>query len=354
MDLEQSKAWLSLAQQPYPVISAYLEQKQSSLIASVSIQEWLVQCSSKVDQLKLERSLDWLEGNNRYLINFDEFPQGLKSINSPPAVLFLEGNKEILYKNAIAIVGSRKPTYSGRENTAHFSAFLAEKNLVIISGMALGIDGIAHQAALYVGGDTIAVLGCGHHHCYPKKHKTLFQSIKQQGLVISEFHPDTPVKAYQFPRRNRIISGLSLAVLVVEAAVKSGSLITCRSAADQGRDVFAVPGDIRNVLAQGCHHLIQQGAQLVDHPSQIIKSLQLSGFECVEDRNYEKVESLSSSGQICINNDTLVLNCIDSIPTHVNRIIERSGLEMKLVLSVLFSLELDNKIRLMADGYCRV
>ena len=182
----------------------------------------------------------------------------------------------MLFQPQLAIVGSRKPSSGGRENAFYFASKLAQSGLVILSGLASGIDGIAHQAALDVDGLTTAVLGCGHNYCYPKKHQTLFNHIEKNGLIISEFSPNTPVRAYQFPQRNRLISGLSQGVLVVEAAIKSGSLISCRLAADQGRDVFAIPGDITNPMTRGCHHLIRNGACLVETPEQILEELNIS------------------------------------------------------------------------------
>jgi len=275
MDLEQ-QSWLNLAQQPYPVVREFIKQISSfndETEIPLLIKHWLKKYHCKVDKTRLNTSLNWLSKREHMLLTYPEYPESLKTIKDPPAVLFLAGDPRLLYLPQLAIVGSRKPSNTGRENAHYFSNNLARAGLTIISGMASGIDGLAHRAALAADGYTIAVLGCGHNTCYPNIHRNLFNEIGTKGLLISEFTPEVSVKAHQFPRRNRIISALSLGVLVVEAAVKSGSLVTCKHAAEQGREVFAIPGDITNPMSRGCHHLIRQGACLVDKPEQILDEL---------------------------------------------------------------------------------
>ncbi len=223
MDLEQQRCWLSLAQQPYAHIANFLKQVSSIDDAEVTalIMPWLKSNRCKINKHYLEQALSWLLHPGYSLVNYTQLPENLKTIKDPPALLFLDGDSKLLYLPKLAIVGSRKPGHSGRENALYFANHLSSAGLTIISGLANGIDGLAHQSALKSGGYTIAVLGCGHKTCYPANHRALFNEISKKGLLISEFPPDTGVRAHQFPRRNRIISGLSLGVLVIEAAVGS-------------------------------------------------------------------------------------------------------------------------------------
>ena len=315
------------------------------------IESWLKKNHCKANNSDLDKNLIWLQQPDHHLFSYPQFPENLQAIKNPPAILFLAGNTDLLFQPQLAIVGSRKPTSGGRENTLYFSNHLAEAGLTLISGLAVGIDALVHQAALKVNGSTIAVLGCGHNTCYPAKHSQLFQEIKQKGLLISEFTPDTSVKSYHFPRRNRIISGLSLGVLVIEAAIKSGSLITCGLAAEQGRDVFAIPGDITNPMSRGCHHLIRQGAFLADRPEQILDELDYNSIKVDLPDINSKPEQTNAGYQNLSNDEKKLLLCINRHPPSVDNIVNRSGMKMALVLSVLFSLELKSKIIGSADGY---
>ena len=202
-----------------------------------------------------------------------DYPALLREIPSPPPLLYGQGDRLALALPAIAIVGSRSASHHGLETATRFAAELAVSGFVVASGLALGIDGAAHRGAL-TSGLTVAVVGCGIDQVYPRQHATLWQQIVAAGgTVISEFPPGTPPRAQHFPRRNRIISGLSLGVLVVEAAPRSGSLITARQALEQGREVFAIPGSIHNPLARGCHQLIREGATLVETTADIVAQL---------------------------------------------------------------------------------
>ena len=193
------------------------------------------------------------------------YPELLKQIADPPSILFVQGDVSLLAKWQIALVGSRNPSASGRDTAYEFSRYLAQDGITINSGLAMGIDAASHQGALAAGGKTIAVIGTGLDRVYPAKHRELAHEIASTGAIVSEFALGTSPRAENFPRRNRIISGLSLGTVVVEAAVKSGSLITARMAMEQGREVFAIPGSIHNPLARGCHQLIRQGAKLVEN-----------------------------------------------------------------------------------------
>lgn len=221
----------------------------------------------------------WLnEADHRALVTLDDaqYPPSLLETADPPLWLFAQGQLACLRQaNAVAIVGSRNPTPQGLANAQAFAMALAQAGVTVVSGLALGIDGAAHEGALRAGGSTIAVVGTGLDRVYPKAHHALAHQISGQGLLLSEYPLGTPPHAANFPQRNRIISGLSLGTLVVEAALKSGSLITARMASEQGREVFAIPGSIHAPQAKGCHALIRQGAKLVESAQDVLEELQL-------------------------------------------------------------------------------
>ncbi|MFJ2679188.1 DNA-processing protein DprA [Pseudomonas sivasensis] len=221
-------------------------------------------------------ALAWLSRPAQHLLMWDqpEYPALLAQIDDAPPLLFVAGDPSILEKPQLAMVGSRRASRPGMDTAAAFSRSLASAGFVITSGLALGIDGAAHQAALDVGGHTIGVLGTGLENVYPQRHRRLAEAMIAQGsAVISEFPLDAGPQASNFPRRNRIISGLSLGVLVVEASVASGSLITAKLAAEQGREVYAIPGSIHHPGAKGCHQLIRDGAMLVETIEHILEGL---------------------------------------------------------------------------------
>ena len=221
-------------------------------------------------------ALAWLERPAQHLLMWDqpEYPALLAQIDDAPPLLFVAGEPSILEKPQLAMVGSRRASRPGMDTAAAFSRSLASAGFVITSGLALGIDGAAHQAALDVGGQTIGVLGTGLENFYPQRHRQLAAAMIAQGsAVVSEFRLDAAPQAANFPRRNRIISGLSLGVLVVEASMASGSLITAKLAAEQGREVYAIPGSIHHPGAKGCHQLIRDGATLVESIEHILDGL---------------------------------------------------------------------------------
>ncbi|MDD0976510.1 DNA-processing protein DprA [Pseudomonas fontis] len=221
-------------------------------------------------------AMAWLERPDQHLLMWDEpaYPALLAELNDAPPLLFIAGNPALLEKPQLAIVGSRRASRPALDTAAAFARTLAQAGFVITSGLALGVDGAAHQAALAAGGQTIGVLGTGLEKLYPQRHRALASAMAAQGsAVISEFPLDAGPVAANFPRRNRIISGLSLGVLVVEASLASGSLITARLAAEQGREVYAIPGSIHHPGAKGCHQLIRDGALLVENIEQILESL---------------------------------------------------------------------------------
>ncbi|MDN6319503.1 MAG: DNA-processing protein DprA [Marinobacter sp.] len=201
------------------------------------------------------------------------YPEALRHIHDAPLVLYSRGDTGLLSRDQVGIIGSRNATPAGLDHARRFAAELSKRGLLITSGLALGVDGAAHAGALDVGHATIAVIGCGLDRIYPNQHRRLGQRVIDYGLMISEYPPGTPARAAHFPQRNRIISGLSRGILVVEAGLKSGSLITARLALEQGREVFAIPGSIHSPVARGCHDLIKQGARLVDRVDDILEEL---------------------------------------------------------------------------------
>jgi len=201
------------------------------------------------------------------------YPEQLRHIHDAPLVLYTLGDTELMARDQVGIIGSRKATPAGLDHARRFAAELSSRELLVTSGLALGVDGAAHAGALDAGFPTIAVVGRGLDRIYPHQHRRLGERVIQHGLMISEYPPGTPARAAHFPQRNRIISGLSRGVLVVEAGLRSGSLITARMALEQGREVFAIPGSVHSPVARGCHHLIKQGARLVETVDDILEEL---------------------------------------------------------------------------------
>ena len=302
---------------------------------------------------EVEADLRWAEQSGNSIMTWQDplYPPLLKQAPSAPPVLYVTGDPSVLSTSQLAIVGSRNPTKSGAETAEQFAKFLAEAGLTITSGLAYGVDGASHRGALQGKGRTIAVMGTGLKHIYPARHQSLSEAIAAQGgALVSEFPPDTKPKAENFPRRNRISSGLSMGVLVVEAALQSGSLISARYAMEQGREVFAIPGSIHNPLARGCHALLKQGAKLVETAQDIIEELgalyqAASGNDelAVEQHVVELDEEYQA-----------LLNCINYEPTPVDLMIARSGLTANTVSSMLLILELQGIIAAVPGGYVRV
>ena len=221
-------------------------------------------------------ALQWMEERDEHRFVSPEdrsYPSRLRELPDPPAGLFVHGRTDVLEDPMIAMVGSRNPSPGGLENAFEFASYLSRCGLAIVSGLALGVDGGAHRGALAGGSPTVAVCGNGLDRIYPPQHRDLAAAIARNGAVVSEFPPGVPPRRENFPRRNRIISGLSLGVLVVEAGLRSGSLITARLAGEQGREVFAIPGSIHNPMTKGCHLLIKQGAKLVESAEDILAEL---------------------------------------------------------------------------------
>lgn len=300
----------------------------------------------------IEADLNWCEQNHCTILtmNDENYPSLLREIHSAPAVLFVQGDFAQLKKPQIAIVGSRNPTPAGYEIAEFFAYHLAKAGLTITSGLASGIDAASHQGALAANSQTIAVTGNGLRYIYPEKNKALAEKIKQSGAIITEFTPQTRPTPKNFPQRNRIISGLSLGVLIIEAAIKSGSLITARFALEQGREIFAIPGSIHNPLARGCHQLIREGAKLVETTNDILAELK-SLFNFVQ-QDREILKPVAEYAPIEQKQQDL-LALIAYEPTPLDTILVRSRLTRAQVSSMLLALELNGYVQTVPGGYAR-
>jgi DNA processing protein len=306
------------------------------------------------DLEQTNKILEWLDKPTHHLItiNDDDYPELLKSIHSPPTVLFAIGKREALSYLHFAVVGSRNPTTGGKRLSEDFAAELSKSGLTICSGLALGIDYHSHLGALKADCSTVAILGNGLNSIYPACHKKIASQIVENGLLLSEYPPDTKPNPGNFPRRNRIISGMSTGVLVVEAAKRSGSLITANYALEQGRDVFAIPGSINNPLARGTHSLIKQGAKLVETVDDILE--ELAPIANIVLNNSSSLES-SQNGYKELEPDYKLL--VDNMGYEVftvDNLVELTGLTADVVSSMLLILELEGMIESHHGGkYCR-
>jgi DNA processing protein len=331
------------------------------------------------DTDQLERDLEWLSQDGHELIPFDDerYPALLAEIPVAPAVLFADGNIDALWQPQLAVVGSRNPTAGGVANARDFAGTIARQGFAITSGLAAGIDATAHQAALDAGAMTVAVLGSGVDTIYPARNRALAAAVRQQGVLVSEFPPGTGAKREHFPSRNRIISGLSLGVLVVEAALNSGSLITARLAAEQGREVFALPGSIHNPLSKGCHRLIREGARLVETDAEILQELaplagRLAAVLQQQDpvgasHAHDKSAAMLNTDSRGKTHEQLVnpaaepnlgddpeyarlWSCLGHDPVPVDTLISSSGLTAKAVSAMLLMLELRGRVEAHPGG----
>lgn len=309
----------------------------------------------KTDWDKVEQDKLWFDQPNKTIIGINSplYPALLKQTSGAPSLMFCYGNPKLLNQHQIAIVGSRNPSPQGKNNARDFSRTLAQAGAVITSGLALGVDGFAHKAAVDSKLPTIAVTGTGLDRIYPARHKELAESIIQNGALVSDFALGTGVRAGNFPARNRIITGMSLGTLVIEAAIKSGSLISARLAGEQGREVFAIPGSIHNPLAKGCHQLIKQGAKLVETAEEIIDELQaLALWQYDANQTANSTETAPTEFELDDDYQALLAQ-IDYDTTSIEQILSRSGLEIGVVSHMLLLLELNNHIDSVAGGYLR-
>jgi len=278
----------------------------------------------------------------------DDYPELLTQLNDPPPLLYVRGNKDALHLPALAIVGSRNPTSGGARNAFEFSRHLAKCGFCIVSGLAQGIDAAAHRGALEAGAATVAFLGNGIDIVYPPSNRELADAIVANGALVSEYPPGTPPLRAYFPQRNRLISGLSLGTLVVEAARRSGSLITARLASEQGREVFALPGSIHNPLARGCHQLLRDGAKLVESVDDIMTELApLAGhLKLITTESTQKEVGTATEDQEYVK----LRKNLGHDPIGFDELVARSGLTIDQVSSMLLILELDGKIEKLSGG----
>ena len=295
----------------------------------------------------LEATRAWLAGDTHHLLTWanPRYPKPLLELSDAPLVLFANGRLDRLeHTPALAIVGSRNASASGCEDARTFARALAQAGVCIVSGLALGIDGAAHQGALdagEAGAGTIAVVGTGLDRVYPARHRALAHAIVEHGLLLSEFPLGTPPLAENFPRRNRIISGLVRAVLVVEATLKSGSLITARLAAEQGRDVFAMPGSIHSIHHKGCHALIKQGAKLVESAADVLEELGIG---------VTMTKPLTAPAAASRDTGDALGSALTHAPVDLDTLVARSGRSSADVLAALTLLELEGRAEQLPGG----
>lgn len=305
----------------------------------------------------VERDLAWLarSGCSALTWHQPDYPALLRQISDPPPLLFVQGDSALLSRGQLAIVGSRNPSAHGRELAWELARSLAAAGLVITSGLAAGVDAAGHRGALAADGLTVAVLGTGPDRIYPSAHRDLAGEIARCGALISEFPPGTAPRPHHFPRRNRLISGLSLGTLVVEAAARSGSLITARFAVEQGREVFAVPGSIHNPLARGCHALIREGAKLVETVNDIVEELgALAGALAAPVAPAAGRGASGAAGGPWSAQQARLMGLLGFDPTPMDVLIERSGLTAEEVSSMLLVLELQGYVVATPGGqFCR-
>ncbi|WP_369309125.1 DNA-processing protein DprA [Providencia rettgeri] len=362
--MNPQEIWLRMSQVsrllPTHAVKMINELKQLSKISNRALQHCGLNEIQRlqflnVPKYRLEKVQQWLMGKGNQMITFTDplYPFLLKQIHHPPLLLFVVGKKDVLITQQIALVGSRQASEYGRKWTVEFVRHFVQYGASITSGLALGIDGISHKAVLDNNGVTIAVLGSGLANIYPKQHYELAEQIKEKGALVSEYWPDTPPLPKQFPRRNRIISGLSKAVVVIEAGMKSGSLITARYAIEQNRDLFTLPAPLGNPAFGGNHWLLQQGAYLLVDAEDILQHLR-DGLNWVQ-------SELSIDSQL--DNGTLpqlglaenkLFDVVGYQVTPVDVIAAQVQMPITQVVSILTEMEINGVIRACSGGYVRL
>lgn len=363
VDAESLRPWLILCRAPgigsvavQKLLTAFADAgdiiaAKSSALRSAGLSEAQIKALQNVDPDAIERDLRWLEQPDCHALRPGDpaYPARLREIAQPPPLLFVQGDTDWLNAPQLAIVGSRHASPQGLENAQAFAAELARRGLTITSGLALGIDGAAHAGALAGGGGTIAVCGTGLDRVYPARHKALAHQIIASGALVSEFPVGVGSLAENFPRRNRVISGMAMGVLVVEAARESGSLITARLALEQGREVFAIPGSIHNPLSRGCHALIRQGAKLVETVDDVLVELApLLGMRRAQiesvSRSTETVQAPVGEAQAAL------LGVLGDGLLSVDEIAARVAQPIAQLQATLTELELDGRIAVTGGG----
>lgn len=292
----------------------------------------------------VETALEWLSrpGNSLLTLGDEAYPPALLEIPDPPVALYVKGDAALLSRPSLAVVGARNATPQGEANAESFSRALSEAGLCIVSGLALGIDAAAHRGGLAGPGSTVAVIGTGADRIYPARNAALARQIAEAGAIISEFPLGIGPLAHNFPRRNRLIAGLAQGVLVVEAALKSGSLITARLATDCGREVFAIPGSIHSPVARGCHQLIRDGAKLVETAVDILDELRLAPREAAP--------QLASAPDDAEGDEALVIGAMGHDPVDMDALVQRTNLTAEALYAILLALELDGRVSRLPGG----
>ena len=332
---------------------AAIDEAGATGLASLGLTTRAALALARPDEAAIDADLRWLDSNQARLLAADDadYPALLRESPDAPAALYLLGDLRALAGPQIAMVGSRNPTAGGRDTARRFAAWFSQAGLGITSGLALGIDAACHEGALQAGGPTVAVLGCGLDTCYPRENRRLFERIREQGALVSEFPPGTEPRAALFPQRNRIIAGLGSGTVVIEAASRSGSLITARLAGVAGRDVFAIPGSIHNEMARGCHELIRQGAKLVERPEDVLLELKIS----LSAQLLASGPPAPAAGRVLDKEYKILLDALAFEPASVDTLIERTGLNSESIASMLLVLELDGYVAPHPGGrYSRI
>ena len=325
-----------------------------------------LRASARAGGAGFEAALDWLRVPGHHLLGWQDpdYPPPLRRIAAPPTMLFVAGDATLLWRPAVAVVGSRAATAGGREHASRFARALGAAGLVVASGLARGVDAAAHRAALGLpGGTTVAVLGCGPDVAYPLAHRDLLAEVATRGAVVSEHPPGTGARREYFPSRNRILAGLTLGTVVVEAGERSGALITARQAAEAGREVFALPGSIDNPLARGCHRLIRDGALLVETPEQVLHALapmashQASDLRTLLDAPTPVPPSGAGTsappGPPAHPDYNRLWSALGHDPTPMDQLVERSGLTAAELSSMLLVMELEGRVAVGHGRYTR-
>ncbi|MBE0621333.1 MAG: DNA-protecting protein DprA [Burkholderiales bacterium] len=309
-----------------------------SALARVVSAEVAARILADDDSAAVEAALEWAAADGQAVLTLADadYPRSLLETPDPPALLYVRGRRELLALTGLAVVGSRNATPQGVSNAEQFARAFSFAGLTIVSGLALGIDAAAHRGGLDGVGSTIAVLGTGADILYPQRNRALGERIAHEGLIVSEFALGTPPHGSNFPRRNRVISGLARGCLVVEAALASGSLITARLAAEQGRDVFAIPGSIHSPHSKGCHALIKQGAKLVESAQDLLQELGVAGLAAPT-----AAAAPAAAG---------LLAQLGYDPCDIDTLCARSGLTADVVSAMLLQLELDGKVASLPGG----
>ncbi len=372
---DNARAWLRLLRAG---VAAYALRRMAEAHGSAAAAlarphaEWRA-AGAKDDALSALRTTDsashaadcaWLDLPAHHLVGWDDpdYPALLRRVPSPPPALFVEGDANLLWNPQVAIVGSRNATAGGIGNARDFARALLAAGLTITSGMAEGVDAAAHLAALEANAPTIAVVGTGTDVAYPRRHAGLAARIRASGAIVSEFLPGTEARPEFFPRRNRILAGLSLGTLVIEAAERSGALITARLAAEAGREVFAVPGSIHNPLARGCHRLIRQGAALVEDAREVIEALAPVATELADalrarlnepDLADAAVAAVNGSGPVLDPEQRKLLAALGHDPVGIDALAQRTGLTVAELSSMLLLMELHGLVASEHGRYAR-